>query len=303
MRLSKDIFICKSEIIHNYKYDYSLVNYVNNRTKVKILCKEHGVFEQIPGAHLRGQSCKKCLSKNISNFNGVFIDKSKNIHNNLYDYSLVEYINSKTKVKIICKKHGIFHQRPDSHVSGFGCSKCAIYEKGNLFRKNLDLEKISNIHNNRYDYSLVNYINNRTKIKIICQTHGVFEQSPYSHYKGMGCYLCGESCGEIKIKNYLDLNNIEYIKQKRFDGCFDKRKLPFDFYLPNIRVCIEFDGLQHFKPIEYWGGCKTLEIIKKHDRIKDIFCIENNIDIFRIKYNENIIEKLSEKLKLKLCQN
>ena len=121
-----DEFIAKAKKIHGDKYDYSKVNYVNNYTKVCIICHEHGEFWQTPGAHLRGQGCPKCKSKKQTCTTDEFIAKAKKIHGDKYDYSKVEYVNRKTKVCIICPKHGEFWQTPSAHLRGQGCPKCGI---------------------------------------------------------------------------------------------------------------------------------------------------------------------------------
>ena len=148
-------------------------------------------------------------------------------------------------------------------------------------------------HGNKYDYSLVIYVNADTKVKIICPEHGIFEQRSSSHINGSGCPMCNDSKGEKEISLLLDNMNIKYERQKKFDDCIDNKKLPFDFYLIDYDICIEFDGMQHFKPIEYFGGLKTLEIVKRHDDIKNKFCENNNIRLIRIKYNQNIEKKLN----------
>jgi very-short-patch-repair endonuclease len=148
------------------------------------------------------------------------------------------------------------------------------------------------IHNNKYNYSLVNYIDSQIKIIIICPTHGEFEQSPNSHLSGHGCSLCTQSIGENKIENFLFSKNIEYVYQKIFNDCKHKRKLRFDFYLPKHKICIEYDGIQHFKPIEYFGGIKYLDSQQINDKIKNDFCFKENINLIRIKYNEDIKNKL-----------
>jgi len=291
-KLNIKIFIERSNKIHNNKYNYSLVDYKNNRTKVKIICSDHGIFEQVPGAHLRGQICKKCNNEKSNIGKTEFIKISKKIHNNKYDYSLVEYNNNKTKIKIICPIHGEFKQRPDSHLQGKGCNKCAIiYKKHNLQNKDF-IEISKKIHNNKYNYSLVNYENGRTKVKIICPIHGIFEQIPYNHSKGLGCHKCKESSGESIIHNYLTDNNIKHDREKKFDGCIDKQHLRYDFYIPEKNICIEYNGEQHYKPIKYFGGLKTYEYIKNHDTIKKKYCIENNIKYLEIRYDDNIIKKL-----------
>jgi hypothetical protein len=103
-------FIKKANLKHNNKYNYSLVDYINNKNKVKIICPIHDVFEQSPNDHLTGNGCSLCGNKNLNK--EFFIKKAKLKHGDRYDYSLVEYINNKTKVKIICPLHGVFEQAP-----------------------------------------------------------------------------------------------------------------------------------------------------------------------------------------------
>ena len=127
IKTTKDFFIKNSIKIHGNKYDYSLVVYKNSKTKVKIICNKHGVFEQTPSNHFR-HGCYLCNRINPPKLNKVdFINKAKKVHGNLYDYSLVEYRNNNTKIKIICNKHGIFAQRPNDHIgANHGCPNCRI---------------------------------------------------------------------------------------------------------------------------------------------------------------------------------
>ena len=285
-RKTTEQFIKEAKKIHGDKYDYSLVEYINNYTKVKIICKKHGIFEQQPKPHLYGQGCKRCYKSFTLD---DFINKSKQRHNDKYDYSLSKYINDKTSIKIICPEHGMFDQTPNVHYN-HGCSKCYI-EKQSF--SNDDFIKRSNIvHNHKYDYSEVNYITIKKYIKIICPKHGEFNQLPYVHLRGNGCPKCKKSNGENMIENFLLDNNIHFMKQKKFKNCKDKRCLPFDFYLPEHNYCVEFDGKQHFESVKYWGGILNLEYRQRHDEIKDNFCIINNINLLRIKYDDNINEKL-----------
>ena len=278
-------------IIHSHKYDYSLVQYKGSKTKVKIICREHGVFEQSPNHHLRGRNCPKC-SKKYKKTNDDCIKLFNDVHNFIYDYSLVNFVNNNTKVKIICPKHGIFEQLPPNHIFlKQGCPKCLKNSPSNeefIIKCNL-------IHNNLYDYSLVNYKNAHTKIKIVCGEHGVFEQYPYAHlYKKQGCPHCSNtSKGEENIKIILDKYNMIYYQQYKFNGCKNIHRLKFDFYLPEHNICIEYDGLQHFKPVEFFGGETRFKYQQKIDRIKTDFCKNNDINLVRIKYSENIEEKLN----------
>jgi len=208
-KLITEEFVKKAKMIHEEKYDYSLVEYKNNRTKVKIICPIHGVFEQTPGSHLRGRGCIRCgIIKNGNNKRKTikeFIIDAKSIHDDKYDYSLVEYKNSGTKVKIICPVHGIFEQRPRDHLSKkCGCPECGTIRTA--YHKRLTMEKFIKkakmIHGDKYDYSLVVYKNYGTKVKIICPVHGIFKQTPDHHLKGSGCSKC---VGKYN-KSYKKLN-------------------------------------------------------------------------------------------------
>jgi hypothetical protein len=292
-KLTNEEFILKAKLIHGDKYDYSRLNYTGIKNKIKIICQKHGEFEQTPDNHINAkQGCPNC-SNNIKLTNEEFILRAKLIHGDKYDYSLVNYGNNgKEKNKIICKIHGIFEQQPTKHLCGNGCQKCS----GHFMDRDYFIEKSNIKHNNKYDYSLVNYINNSTKVEVICPKHGIFKQQPNNHMNGDGCPICKESKGERKIRIYLIENNINFINQYRFKDCRNILPLPFDFYLPEYNICIEFQGRQHYVPIKIWGGEKGLLDIKKRDKTKMEYCQNNNIPLIIIKYNENIIKKLDNTL-------
>lgn len=122
-RLSIEEFLQKAKFKHSDKYDYCLVDYINNQSKIKIICKYHGEFIQCAGSHLKGYGCKKCSGLSKKDVY-KFTDEANLIHENKYDYSNVIYKNTHIKVKISCKKHGCFEQRPSSHLMGMGCPVC-----------------------------------------------------------------------------------------------------------------------------------------------------------------------------------
>jgi hypothetical protein len=285
-------FITKAKKIHGDKYDYSLCEYINSNVKVKIVCNKHGVFEQLMVKHInRKQGCSLC-NGGVKLTTNEFITRAKKIHGDKYDYSLCEYINSKIKVKIICDKHGVFEQIASSHTDQK--TGCPICSKKHNYNNSEFIEKAIIIHNNIYDYSDIEYKNNYTKIKIKCNKHGVFEQTPTNHLNGKGCPICKDSKGEREIRQYLNQNNINFIYQHTFSDCRNIKLLPFDFYLPNYNICIEFNGEQHYKPIKWFGGEKTLEGIKKRDKIKMEYCQNNNIPLIIINNdNYDLQKKLS----------
>jgi len=242
-------FIEKAEKVHNLKYDYSLVKYKNNKTKVKIICPMHGVFEQIPDSHLKGYGCSKCGNSYKYSLND-FIEKAKKVHETKYDYSLVKYKNNKTKVKIICPVHGVFEQRPDSHLKGQSCSKCV----GNgLLTTNLFIEKAKKVHGTKYNYSLVEYKNNYTKVKFICPVHGVFEQKPNNHLNGSECNKCSnikKRLNMINIINYRLKNNYQITPNFNPKACeiFDKISLKENIHIQHAMNGGEF----YIKELGYW---------------------------------------------------
>jgi hypothetical protein len=275
------------------------VEYINARTKVKIKCSLHGIFETTPDNHLRlGSGCPKCMG-GVKLNTSEFILKAKITHNNKYDYSLVEYTNNHSPIKIICPIHGVFVQMPQNHINGCDCYKCGNIKISKNKRDTTEsfIIKANKVHNNKYDYSLVNYSNTKTKVDIYCPTHGIFNQRPNDHVKGIGCPTCQNSIGENKIKKYLRDNNILFIPQKRFENCKDKRPLPFDFYLPEYNLCIEYDGKQHYIPNTFYS--KNFNEIKKRDKIKSDFCeVSENPKLIRIPYwdEDKISDILSKKI-------
>ena len=236
-------FIEQAKVVHDDKYDYSKVDYVNNRIKVCIICPEHGDFYQSPNHHLQGHGCPMC--KNVFKSNTEqFIKKSKEMHGNKYDYSKVDYINNKTKVCIICPKHGEFWQTPKNHLSGQGCNKCAIEYKNIKSRFTNDdfIKKSKEIHGNKYDYSKVNYINSATKVCIICPRHGEFWQTPMDNLQGCGCPKCGRifSINENNINNFIKNNLSTNIITNSRDII---PPYELDIYIPDKKIAIEYNGV------------------------------------------------------------
>jgi hypothetical protein len=161
------------------------------------------------------------------------------------------------------------------------------------------IDKSNLIHNGKYDYSNGEYINMYTKIIIKCPFHGFFKQRPMDHINSkQGCPICSESKGEKEIMKYLKIHNIEYVSQKTFEGCKNKKLLHFDFYLSEYNICIEYDGEQHFRSCEIFGGEEKFKKLKFLDNIKNEFCEKNKILLLRIKYTDNIEDVLDKKLLL-----
>ena len=289
-RLTTKEFIEKAKKVYGDKYNYSLVNYCGSNKKVKIICKIHGVFTQTPNNHLsKLQNCPKCTDSYFEKKTTAKVISDFTLkHGDKYDYSKIKYINSKVKVEIICEKHGSFYQTPNNHLKGQECPQCK------KITTELFIEKSNNVHNNKYKYDLVKYENMNTKIDIICEKHGVFKQVPRSHLCGCGCPSCKESKGEREIRNRLNELDIKYLYQYSFSDCSFMKKLRFDFYIPLLNMCIEYDGEQHFRPIEFYGGESNFKKQKNRDLAKEKYCTLKGINLLRISYKDNIKNKMKK---------
>lgn len=246
-KLTTEQFTNKVRQIHGEKYDYSQVEYVNNSTKINIKCNSCGnTIYLTPSHHLRGQGCKPCSMKQFADKQRFtkedFIARSIEVHGNKYNYSLVDYINKETKVKIICHIHGVFEQKPANHWR-YGCNQCGYDNSRRKQSLTFDTvkERADFIHNNKYDYSLTSFDNIREKVKIICPIHGVFEQKLENHIsRGDGCPKCAShiSRQEIELQEWLS----QYVDIKTNDRSIIP-PLELDIIIPSHNIAIEYNGI------------------------------------------------------------
>lgn len=297
-KTTNDAFIEKASLIHP-EYNYSTCQYNGWNNKVSIICPVHGKFSTFPNTLLNGNGCKNCgldsLRKKYSFSKEEFIEKAKIVKPE-YDYSKIKYVNSGTKIEVLCKEHGSFFIRPSSILRGQGCAKCSGTAKLSIEDF---LSRANNLHP-EYDYSKVNYINIQTKVLITCPEHGDFEIKPSSLFLGCGCPLCNISFGELTIKNWLESKSIEYEYQKTYPDLIDIKNLSYDFYIPSKKLLIEFNGEQHYSfiPRFHPNGLNDLRIQFKHDLMKKEYAVKNQLLLLVIPYDEiiNINDILSENL-------
>ena len=214
--------------IHNNEYDYSQSVFLKMTDKISIICPEHGIFEQTPANHVNGQGCRLCSiiknSKKQTLDSTTFITKANNKHNFKYNYDKLEYITMNTKVKIICKEHGIFEQKPGNHLSGAGCPTCSRNKK---HTDESFITTANNKHNFKYNYDKVEYESAFVKVKIICREHGEYFQTPASHLYGNGCPVCSGNVSldhESYIKKANKIHNHlytygDFVKNKIIINC------------------------------------------------------------------------------------
>ena len=271
--MKKEEFIERAKKIHGDKYDYSKVEYVNNRTKVCIICPEHGEFWQIPYHHLKGNGCKKCANYNLWKEKRKkidFIEFKKRIiekFGDIYDFSKTKYVDTHTKI-IIGYNGKFFETLPSKLMTN--SQKNPI--KHDFIENTEDfIKKSKSIYGDKYDYSKVNYISTRKKVCIICRKHGEFFQSPNDHINGCQCPMCVNSNLENELKIFLTKNNIKFLEQyspKFLNEKFSHQK--YDFFLPEFNIAIECQGKQHFYPVEIFGGEIALNENKNRDYKKII---------------------------------
>jgi very-short-patch-repair endonuclease len=303
-KITNEEFVIRSRAVHGDKYDYSEAHYEHSQVKLKIICKTHGAFYQRAGPHMHGHGCARCRSDLLGRrkrlTNEQFIAKCTKVHNGKYSYELVKYTTGQAKVSILCKTHGVFEQTAENHLRGSGCMQCRI--DSHRINREAFIKKSVDVHGDKYDYSLVNYVSCMSKVVIICREHGEFKQTPADHMQGYGCPRCHFSKGEEAISSILNALNVNYIAQAKFKGCSHISSLKFDFFIPSLKLLVEYDGEQHFRPVDYFGGDRSFKLIKTRDAIKTAWAKDNGYNLLRLDYTmsrEVIEQKIRETLNIK----
>jgi len=291
--------ICGIEKTLSYK-TYNLITFNNTSnyfcSKCKIIktsetnLERYGVENVFQSKEIK----EKIKDTNLERYDVISYSKTddfklKTEKTNLEKYGVVSY--SKTdECKLKIKQTKLEKYGDENYINK---EKMISTIRNN--EKKLIVQKAKNIHGDKYSYELItDYKNMNTYEKIICPIHGSFSMKMKDHiHSKNGCPKCRESKGEKAIRIYLETNNIKYESQKRFEECIDKNTLPFDFYLPEYNVCIEYDGEQHFKAIKYFGGEKKFKETQNHDLIKKNYCEKNNIKLIRFRFDDLDFERLN----------
>ena len=313
-RKSTEQFIEIAREEHGDKYDYSQVNYIKAILKVNIKCPIHKSFWQRPHDHLRSSGCPDCgklaAAEKRMLTQEEFVQKANKLHDYKYSYTSSVYKGFWEEITIICPnpKHGEFTQIAGGHLTGSGCQKCKSEKLADLYRltKEEFVQKARDEHGDRYNYSLVEYVNYKEKVWIKCPDHVLFEQVAGKHLSGSGCGTCKASIGERKINDVLSRHNIDFkyeYSASYLSGieAYDTKVglYSFDFYILKMKLIIEFDGVQHFKPVKFSNSNKdpegALESCKQRDQIKDEIAQQNGLNVLRIPFWEidNIVKILS----------
>lgn len=277
--------------VHNNEYEYpDYTRYISTTEKITVVCSKHGKFYPTINAHLKGSKCNRCMRESTPQH---YLKRANGLHNHFYEYDLTGYQNTNdSTIRIKCPTHGWFEMNAGYHVQQKGrCIQC-IKEEQHLSHHEI-LLRAKNVHNNYYkEYDLSETTNIRSNIKVKCPKHGWFTQNLHSHINnGSGCPTCRMSKGEKKIMRFISMS--EWLHEHSFSDCQDKGKLRFDFYSPKHNTAIEYQGAQHYKPIENLGGQEHYENVVRRDRIKKQYCKHSGIKLICIHYKDyNKIEEI-----------
>ena len=275
------------EFIESVGYKLLSKEYIDAKHKILVKCpnEEHLPYEVSFGNFKHGSRCPHC---NIDNRRNNIEDIKKYVEKEGYKLITTEYKDRSQKLEMICPKGHTTFISWGNFKKDRRCSECYVC------KKLTDKEVAENL--NKFGYKLNSkYKNANTKINIICP-EGHEYTATYAHfYSGKRCPYCKSSNGESRIANYLNKNNIEF--KKEYFIKINEKTLRLDFYIEDINLAIEYDGQQHYKPIEKFGGQEEFEKTIYRDSLKDKYCNDNNIQLIRIPYyNFNNIESILDNL-------
>ncbi|MFF8917469.1 hypothetical protein ACF08M_30215 [Streptomyces sp. NPDC015032] len=294
-------WIEKARAVHGDRYDYSQVVYVDAKTKVLIVCPEHGAFEQYPSNHVSlGQGCSDCVGL-YSPTTEEWVAQARAVHGDKFGYDSVVYVNSWTDVVIRCFVHGNFEQAPTNHVhQKQGCPRCA----GKGITTFEWIERAKAVHGNRYDYSQAEYQRIDAPVTIICSVHGTFDQTPREHVGGgCGCPRCTVSRGEYLVACVLEGLEVNFVAEWSDPTCRSVNPLPFDFHLTDLKGLIEFDGIQHFEPVRWCQSMTQEEAesnlldLQRRDEIKNAWAAANGYPLLRVSDLKQIEQQVTNFVK------
>lgn len=297
-------FKAQVERIANGEYSF-LDTYKDARTKITCCHNKCGnVWEISPDNFLRGKRCPECQTKlNILNRRNSLkrveeLIREKGGGDFIY---LSGYVNSKSKVKLKHLKCGETVTKPFSTIySGITCD-CETTDRnavdfkssGDRIQCKADFQRYIDKYATG-EYVIIGKYAKSTKPILLkhVECGSLTEISPHNFKNGVRCDKCKRYKGELKIRDLLLKKGVFFEEQVRFSDCRLKKPLVFDFFLPIHNILIEFDGEQHIRPVERWGGEKAFRLQRKRDEIKNNYCKNNGITLVRIGYYENIEQKI-----------
>ena len=303
--MTNDEFLLKASIKHDLsEYDWTDfdVRKRDGKGRAMFTCKKHGEYWDWPSNFLKGHGCHICHGKGKSD--DEVKEELSRLHPDL-DFSEANYSerDSKRRLKVICPKHGVQWINYNNLLNGQGCYQCGR-EKAALKKTRTTemlIEEAEIIHGKgKYSYDKVDMLSRdeQGRITVTCPKHGNFKITPDNLLHGHGCPICKHSTMEDCILNLLKENGIEAIPQYRSEWL---GKQSLDFFLPNENVAIECQGLQHFKPIAFFGGEDGLKKTQERDAVKKSLCEERGVRLlyyadYEYEFPYRVIKKEDELL-------
>lgn len=265
------------ELLKEERPDIEILGeYINNYTKLKVRCSCGNIYEAAPSTLRKGCKCMKCSGHRVMSKDEIqFIRPDLEILDVIDGYNIIY----KCSCGNICSTSQYWLTCKDVSKRTKGCYQCYV-----------EREKVSKLSNREElqkkcpDIEMLGeYVDSYTPIEYRCRCGEIHKSKPQHLTQGKRCGHCKRYTGEEAIKDFLNSNSIFYVKQYRFKDCRDKLPLPFDFYLPDYNMCIEYDGLQHFEQRKGWTDLSEVQL---HDSIKTNYCKSNNITLLRISYKQ-----------------
>lgn len=294
----------KKEVYSSTNGEYELVGeYTLSRNKTKylhVLCGK--TFMMRPNDFKKGQRCPLCKDKRRHKSHEDFIKDVDDMYNGLYTV-VSKYAGHDKPVSIRCNRHNIVFNRQATTVlrNRKICPRCFGELERSIQAKSRDefIKQLQEAHEHTIEL-IGKYVNTHTKVSLKChKCNTIFDAEPNAILRISGCPGCNMYHGESLVHTYLVNNNIKYVYQKKYDDLSDKGLLSYDFYLPKYNTLIEYDGKQHYEPVEYFGGRVVFDKQTIHDKMKTEYARKNNINLIRIPYyltNESVLKLLKDKL-------
>jgi hypothetical protein len=310
-------FIRKSKLIYGDKYDYSELQYVNCKIKVKLICKEHGEFWVVPDRHINNnQGCPICTKEKITKDrmwdNDTFIKNAKSVHGDVYDYSQSEYKGYHTPVKILCRKHGEFFKCPSDHISKKeGCPICSKENVAEKRKFTADLTKsiINDKFKGRFKLIDSSYNGFSKEASFIDTEKGniIITISPINLIKRKLIHD-EKSNGEYIIRCWLIENNISFKDEIYISELIRiKRGVKIDFVIKinNHVIWIEYNGIQHYVYDEFlhkWNIENFKDQLRRDENVRK-YCKENSIKLIEVPYIYGTRESIFDFLNKTIINN
>ena len=271
-----------------------LDSYVNTHAKLRVKHNKCGnIYKLQPSSFLTGHRCPDCSGKHQKT-NAEFKQEIYDLVGDEYTF-LDTYVNNSTKIKIRHNKCGnVYKTKPNTFLLGSRCPYCAGYMKKTdaQFKK-----EVFDLVGDEYTF-LNAYVNNKTKLRVKHNKCGyVYKVTPTDFFhKHNRCSYCNSPKGETIITKLLDTLNINYEPQKTFDDLRDTQPLSYDFFVPDQNILIEYQGIQHYEPIDYFGGNSAFERQQKHDKMKANYAKDHGYNLIAVPYTEDNFSKIKKYL-------